>query len=286
MHRSPASQRRRAKVRRRDQIRRRRAVTLAVLVTLIVLAVWAAYAIPGQTPARVPQSAAMPTVDGSPAGAGDVVVAQVEGLDFVLPVAREVTTAVAYHPVDNADTVPFAPAGDRLSGGSLGQKLAAIFAGGGAIQYYLMDGADVQARGRGRTLAAGAVHEVVLDGAAAGEDVGELLAQATPAQAVAGRRERHGVGVVHRVIGHGRRDLAGDRQDEVEALDLRDDDIAGAGRAAVDGGHGGALRQARRGLPGDGGRGPHGEDDEGHENGQRNRTPAPDLIAAACGYAG
>src|SRR5665647_2771061 len=65
--RSLARWRRRAKVRRRDQIRRRRAVTLAVLVTLIVLAVWAAYAIPGQTPARVPQSAAMPTVDGSPA---------------------------------------------------------------------------------------------------------------------------------------------------------------------------------------------------------------------------
>jgi len=141
MHRSPASQRRRAKVRRRDQIRRRRAVTLAVLVTLIVLAVWAAYAIPGQTPARVPQGAAMPTADGSPTGVGDVVVAQVEGLDIVLPVAREVTTAVAYHPVDNAGTVPFAPAGDRLSGGSLGQKLADIFAGGGAIQYYLMDGA-------------------------------------------------------------------------------------------------------------------------------------------------
>ena len=141
MHRSPASQRRRAKVRRRDQIRRRRAVTLAVLVTLIVLAVWAAYAIPGQTPARVPQGAAMPTADGSPTGVGDVVVARVEGLDIVLPVAREVTTAVAYHPVDNAGTVSFAPAGDRLSGGSLGQQLADIFAGGGAIQYYLMDGA-------------------------------------------------------------------------------------------------------------------------------------------------
>jgi murein DD-endopeptidase MepM/ murein hydrolase activator NlpD len=140
MHRSPASQRRRAKVRRRDQIRRRRAVALAVFVTLIVLAVWAAYAIPGQTPARVPQSAAMPTVDGSPSGAGDVVVAQIEDLDLVLPVAREVTTAVAYHPVDNADSVPFAPAGDRLSGGSLGQQLADIFAGGGAMQYYLMDG--------------------------------------------------------------------------------------------------------------------------------------------------
>jgi murein DD-endopeptidase MepM/ murein hydrolase activator NlpD len=142
MHRSPAIQRRRAKVRRRDQIRRRRVVTLAVLVTLIVLAVWAAYAIPGQTPARVPQSAALPTTDGSPtgAGAGDVVVAQVDGLELVLPVARDVTTAVAYHPVDNEGTVPFTPAGDRLSGGSLGQRLADIFAGGGAIQYYLMDG--------------------------------------------------------------------------------------------------------------------------------------------------
>ena len=141
MHRSPASQRRRAKVRRRDQLRRRRAVALAVLVTLILLAVWAAYAIPGQTPARVPQGAAMPTGDGSPTGAGDVVVAQVEGLDVVLPVARDVTTAVAYHAVDYAGTVPFAPAGDRLSGGSLGQQLADIFAGGGTIQYYLMAGA-------------------------------------------------------------------------------------------------------------------------------------------------
>ncbi len=140
MHRSPASQRRRAKARHRDQIRRRRAVALAVFVTLILLAVWAAYAIPGQTPARVPQSAAMPTVDGSPSGAGDVVVAQIDGLDFVLPVAREVTTAVAYHPVDNTDAVPFAPAGDRLSGGSLGEQLADIFAGGGAVQYYLMTG--------------------------------------------------------------------------------------------------------------------------------------------------
>src|SRR5665811_1737104 len=81
MHRSPASQRRRAKVRRRDQIRRRRAVALAVLVTLIVLAVWAAYAIPGQTPARVPQSAATPTVDGSPDGAGGERSSSTAGLD-------------------------------------------------------------------------------------------------------------------------------------------------------------------------------------------------------------
>jgi len=140
MHRNPASQRRRANGRRRDQVRRRRAVALAVLVTLIILAVWAAYAIPGETPARVPQSAALPSVDASPAPGGAVAVAQVEGVDVLLPVARDVTTAVAYHPVDNANTVAFSPQGERLGGGNLGEKLADIFAGGGTIQYYLMAG--------------------------------------------------------------------------------------------------------------------------------------------------
>jgi murein DD-endopeptidase MepM/ murein hydrolase activator NlpD len=42
--------------------------------------------------------------------------------------------------VDNSDTVPFTPVGDRLGGGDLGQKLADIFAGGGGVQYYLMGG--------------------------------------------------------------------------------------------------------------------------------------------------
>jgi murein DD-endopeptidase MepM/ murein hydrolase activator NlpD len=140
MHRSPATRRRREKIRRRYQIKRRRAVALAVLVTLIVLAVWAAYAIPGQTPARVPETAAQPTFGASAPAAGAVVVARVESVDILLPVAREVTTAVAYHPVENTNTVPFSPAGDRLGGGSLSQKLADIFAGGGGVQYYLMDG--------------------------------------------------------------------------------------------------------------------------------------------------
>ena len=70
----------------------------------------------------------------------DLVVARLEGVDVLLPVPREVSTAVAYHSVDNANTVPFSPRGDRLSGGGLGQSLGDIFAGGGAIQYYLMDG--------------------------------------------------------------------------------------------------------------------------------------------------
>jgi len=139
MHRSSATRRRRYKVRLRYQIKRRRAVALAVLVTLIVLAVWAAYAIPGQTPARVPEAAAQPTFGESTPAAGAVIIAHVESVDILLPVAREVTTAVAYHPVENTNTVPFSPAGERLGGGSLGQKLADIFAGGG-VQYYLMDG--------------------------------------------------------------------------------------------------------------------------------------------------
>jgi len=47
---------------------------------------------------------------------------------------------VAFHPVDNTDAVAFEPVGGRLGGGGLGEKLADIFAGGGDMQYYLMDG--------------------------------------------------------------------------------------------------------------------------------------------------
>jgi hypothetical protein len=130
MHSSPANQRRRARDRRRDHIRRRRAIALAIFVTLIILAVWAAYAIPGATPARVPQGASRSAFDQAPAGTADIVVASVGGVDVLLPVAREATTAVAFHPVENAGTVAFTPAGDG--------------AGGGAVKYYLMsgDGAD------------------------------------------------------------------------------------------------------------------------------------------------
>jgi hypothetical protein len=126
MHSSPAKQWRRARAHRRDHIRRRRAIALAIFVTLVVLAVWAAYAIPGATPARVPQGASRSAFDQAPAGTADIVVASVGGVDVLLPVAREATTAVAFHPVENAGTVAFTPAGDG--------------AGGGAVKYYLMNG--------------------------------------------------------------------------------------------------------------------------------------------------
>ena len=144
MHTSPANQRRRGKARRRTEIRRRRVVALVVFVTLISVAVWVAYAIPGQTPARVPASAAQPTFGSEVESDADVVVARVEGVDVLLPVAQQVPTAVAFHPVDGSDAVPFTPVGDRISGGGLGQKLADIFAGGGGIQYYLMGGEGVE----------------------------------------------------------------------------------------------------------------------------------------------
>jgi hypothetical protein len=140
MHTSPANQRRREIARKRTQIARRRVVALVVVVTLISVAVWVAYAIPGQTPAQVPAAAAQPTFGTEVAGDQTVVVAKLEDVDVLLPVAQQVTTAVVFHPVDNADAAAFTPVGDRLGGGDLGQKLADIFAGGGGVKYYLMGG--------------------------------------------------------------------------------------------------------------------------------------------------
>jgi hypothetical protein len=138
MHTRPADQRRREKARRRTQIARRRVVALVVVVTLITVAVWVAYAIPGQTPAQVPAAAAEPTFGADVTTVSSVVVAQAGSVDVLLPVAQQVTTAIAFHAVDNPDAVAFTPVGDRLGGGDLGQKLADIFAGGGGVKYYLM----------------------------------------------------------------------------------------------------------------------------------------------------
>lgn len=157
MHTIPAVDRQRAKSLRRDQLRRRRAIALAVVVALVALAVWAAYAIPGQSPAAVPENAAAPIFADTADAAESIVVARVEDIEILLPVARGVTTAVAFHPVDNGDSVPLRPSGERASGGSLGQKLADIFAGGGGLQYYLMAGAGADASSSTAGLDVGAV---------------------------------------------------------------------------------------------------------------------------------
>jgi murein DD-endopeptidase MepM/ murein hydrolase activator NlpD len=132
-------------------------VALVVSVTLISLAVWVAYAIPGQTPARVPAAAAEPTFGRTVDPDEDLVVASVEGVEVLLPVAQRATTAIAFHPVDNQNAVPFSPVGDRLGGGDLGQRLADIFAGGGGVQYYLMEGSGEEASASTAGLDVGAV---------------------------------------------------------------------------------------------------------------------------------
>ncbi|HET6496823.1 MAG TPA: M23 family metallopeptidase [Thermoleophilia bacterium] len=137
MQMTPASQRQRAQALRRDQLRRRRAIASVVVVILVALAVWAAYAIPGRAPAVVPENAAAPVLAETPVVTEDVVIARAEGIEILLPVARDVTTAVAFHSVDNSDAISLEPSGERASGGTLGQRLADVFAGGGGLQYYL-----------------------------------------------------------------------------------------------------------------------------------------------------
>lgn len=131
-------ERRRARTHRRQQIRRRRLSALVALFILVSLAVWAAYAVPSTTPAQVP-NAALAFAAGQ--GQSDrLVVAQVQGIDLLLPVKQDVATAVAYHPVDNPAAVELSPSGDRVSGGGLVSRLADVFKGGGDIRYYLMSG--------------------------------------------------------------------------------------------------------------------------------------------------
>ncbi len=113
---------------------------LVIVVTLVLLAVWLAYTVPTAAPARVPDSAAEPTFAEKATVDSRVVVATVGSVDVLLPVALDSTTAIGYHPVDNPNTVPFSPQGERMSGGSLAQRLADIFKGSGDLQYYLMDG--------------------------------------------------------------------------------------------------------------------------------------------------
>ena len=143
--------------RRRKQIRRRRAGALVIVVTLSFMAVWLAYALPAATPARVPEAAAQPTFAEKAAVDHRVVVATAGDVELLLPVALEATTAIGYHPVDNPDSVPFSPQGERVGGGSLPLRLADIFAGGGALQYYLMDGGGTNASSATAGLDIGAV---------------------------------------------------------------------------------------------------------------------------------
>lgn len=130
----------RRRVRRRRQIRRRRVAAVSLITTLVILAIAIAYAWPSRVPARVPK-----VVAGSPFLTAEgvkhrIVVARVEAIDMLLPVAQQQTTAIAFHPVDNGNTVPFSPLGERVNSPTLANKVADIFTNGGGPRYYLMPG--------------------------------------------------------------------------------------------------------------------------------------------------
>jgi hypothetical protein len=119
---------------RRRHITRRRAAAAAIALFIAILAVIAAYALPSQQPASVPAKAST-MILGAPARADAqrIVVARLEGVDLLLPVRPESTTAIAFHPVDNTNSVAMSPVGDQM-GDNASQK------SGEQLTYYLMDG--------------------------------------------------------------------------------------------------------------------------------------------------
>lgn len=127
---------------------------MGVLAALAALSAWAAFAASRPAPVRVPAAAAAPTVLASPSGDDRVPVAEVGGVDVLLPVPREVSTAVAFRPSDVPGAVSLTPLGRRVSGGDLGERLADVLAGGGGVEYALLDGAG---DGSCEVLEAGAV---------------------------------------------------------------------------------------------------------------------------------
>jgi hypothetical protein len=106
-----------------------------------VVAIVAAYSMPSSRPGQVPENkAAVAFGASSDRMRRHVVVASLEGEELLLPVRQHASTAIAFHPVDEANCVALSPVGDRVSGGGLGTRLADIFAGGGNVRYYLMEG--------------------------------------------------------------------------------------------------------------------------------------------------
>lgn len=115
-------------------------MTVAVGASLLLLAIWAAYALPQTRAARVPAPAAVSPFAKAKGVEKRIVVARVGDIDILLPVKLEATTAVAFHPVDNANGVAFEPVGVRADAAGVTTRLADIFSSGGGMQYYQMAG--------------------------------------------------------------------------------------------------------------------------------------------------
>jgi hypothetical protein len=155
MH-SLSYERRQAKRARRRQVRRRRFVAILVVVPLVIGAVWAAYAWPSPKPAQVPSANVVSQFGQSGTVVRQIVVARLEGIDLLLPVKLEATTAVAFHPVDNRNSVALQPVGRQGDPSGVAGTLADLFASGG-MRYYEMGGDASDASSRTAGLDVGAV---------------------------------------------------------------------------------------------------------------------------------
>ena len=115
-------------------------MAIAVVVPLVIAAIWAAYAWPAPKPARVPGANAVSQF--AQAGSVDrrIVVARLESIDLLLPVRLDATTAVAFHPVDNSNSVALTPVGQPGDTSGVSGPLADLFAHGG--MRYFMTGGD------------------------------------------------------------------------------------------------------------------------------------------------
>ena len=131
-------------------------MAIAVVVPLVIGAIWAAYAWPASRPARVP--AVNVVSQFGQAGTVDrrIVVAKVENIDLLLPVKLEASTAIAFHPVDNANSVALSPVGRPGDPSGVGGTLSDLFASGG-MRYYQMGGDASDASSRTAGLDVGAV---------------------------------------------------------------------------------------------------------------------------------
>ena len=139
----------------------RRLVALAIVFCVTILAFVAAYSIPSQTPAHVPDTRAGVEFSAAAKQApGQVVVAYLDGAELLLPVKQESTTAIAFHPVDNPNGVALTPGGDRAANDEA--RGLANPSAAGDVSYYLMDGSANAASPSTAGLDVGAVPGVLV----------------------------------------------------------------------------------------------------------------------------
>ena len=131
-------------------------MAIGVVVPLVIGAIWAAYAWPSPAPALVPAANVVSQFGQASAVDRRIVVARLEGIDLLLPVKLEATTAVAFHPVDNANSVALTPVGRPGDSSGVSGTLADLFATGG-MRYYVMGGDASDASSRTAGLDVGAV---------------------------------------------------------------------------------------------------------------------------------